>query len=181
MTLPERIERLAYSLRLDIFNNNQIIKMISAKTKIKPIFVTSFIFFLILLFMFFTTPGKAFTEGILFFLYPAIKSYEAVRTSGSTDDMKWITYWAFFTLIQGINILCPYLISWLPLRSVLIPVFLGFLIHPRPPVNVFLQRQVVRPLIDKYDELYEEYINKSSNKKLVNFERRKPEDKKKPQ
>lgn len=90
------------------------------------------------------------------FLYPAYRSYKAVKTEDKDDDTQWLIYWvvyAFFTVGDG---MFGYFFSWLPLYFFIKIGFLIWCMHPRTKGATFILNNVIIPFLEKYEQHIDE-------------------------
>lgn len=90
-------------------------------------------------------------SNLVGFIYPAYRSYKAIKTEDKDDDTQWLTYWvvyAFFTVADG---LFGVLFTWVPLYFFFKIGFLVWCMHPRAKGATFILRRVIVPLLEKYE------------------------------
>lgn len=95
-------------------------------------------------------------SNMIGFVYPAYRSYKAIKTEGKADDTQWLTYWvvyAFFTVFDGI---CGAVFSWVPFYFFIKIAFLVWCMHPRTNGATIILRVVIAPLVTKYEASIDE-------------------------
>lgn len=156
----EKIEQVAYRLRLDKFSGSPVVKLISGKTNLSPIIVTFAIFCVITMFLTLTRFGRTIFETVILYIYPAIKTFDASKTMKSNDDHRWMTYWIIFGLIYGANAVLPELFDWIPLWHVARMALLCYLINPRYQLNDLIFRLGIRNFVFWFDLKMHEFLER---------------------
>jgi TB2/DP1, HVA22 family len=65
--------------------------------------------------------------SIVGFLYPAIKSFEAIETKSKGDDTQWLVYWVIFAFFSIVEVFSDILLYWIPFYHAFKLAFLGTL------------------------------------------------------
>ena len=110
--------------------------------------------------------------GIAGFLYPAFRSFKAIRDDGCADGVQCaphpsspsvrlphtaflatgLTYWVTFALFRCVESLLDFFIGWLPLYYELKLVFVIWLMAPYPiQGSKFLFLKFLKPALDQYE------------------------------
>jgi receptor expression-enhancing protein 5/6 len=92
-------------------------------------------------------------------LYPAVKSIQALESSGSTDDKEWLTYWIIFGVFTLIDDCCGCILSFIPYYYWVKLAFFVFLFAPQTQGAKILYKSVVKDLLDKYKDKIEGLIS----------------------
>ncbi|CAJ0598359.1 unnamed protein product [Cylicocyclus nassatus] len=86
-------------------------------------------------------------------LYPAYRSYKAVRTKDVREYVKWMMYWIVFALYTFIETLADIFISfWFPFYYQLKIVFVFWLLSPWTKGASILYRKWIHPTLSKHEQ-----------------------------
>jgi len=94
-------------------------------------------------------------------LYPAYRSYKAVKNKEVREYVKWMMYWivyAFFTTAESI---ADVFISWLPLYYEVKIVFIIWLLSPATKGASILYRRFIHPRLLQHENKIDKYIDKA--------------------
>ncbi|KAM3723735.1 Uncharacterized protein ACO02O_06920 [Dirofilaria immitis] len=85
-------------------------------------------------------------------LYPAYRSYKAVRTKDVREYVKWMMYWIVFAFFCFIETIADIIVSfWLPFYYELKIVFVLWLLSPWTKGASILYRKWVHPTLTKHE------------------------------
>lgn len=101
-------------------------------------------------------------------LYPAYRSYKAVRTKNVKEYVKWMMYWVVFALFTTAETFTDVFIAfWFPFYFEIKIIMLIWLLSPTTNGSSILYRKFVHPYLmkkeDKIDSLIEEAQQQSYN------------------
>jgi len=101
-------------------------------------------------------------------LYPAYRSYKAVRTKNVKEYVKWMMYWVVFALFTTAETFTDvFLAFWFPFYFEIKIVMLVWLLSPTTNGSSILYRKFVHPYLmkkeDKIDRIIEEAQQQSYN------------------
>ncbi|CAI2348916.1 unnamed protein product [Caenorhabditis sp. 36 PRJEB53466] len=86
-------------------------------------------------------------------LYPAYRSYKAVRTKDTREYVKWMMYWIVFALYSFLeNLLDLLLAFWFPFYFQLKIVFIFWLLSPWTKGASILYRKWVHPTLNRHEK-----------------------------
>ncbi|KAJ1347807.1 hypothetical protein KIN20_002971 [Parelaphostrongylus tenuis] len=86
-------------------------------------------------------------------LYPAYKSYKAIRTKDVREYVKWMMYWIVFALYSFVETLADIFISfWFPFYYQLKIVFIFWLLSPWTKGASILYRKWIHPTLCKHEQ-----------------------------
>lgn len=86
-------------------------------------------------------------------LYPAYKSYKAVRTKDVREYVKWMMYWIVFAIYCFVETLADILIAfWFPFYYQLKIVFVFWLLSPWTKGASILYRKWIHPTLAKHEK-----------------------------
>ncbi|CAD6185627.1 unnamed protein product [Caenorhabditis auriculariae] len=85
-------------------------------------------------------------------LYPAYRSYKAIRTKDTREYVKWMMFWIVFALYSFLeNILDLLLAFWFPFYFQLKIVFVVWLLSPWTKGASILYRKWVHPMLTRHE------------------------------
>ncbi|KIH55468.1 TB2/DP1, HVA22 family [Ancylostoma duodenale] len=86
-------------------------------------------------------------------LYPAYRSYKAVRTKDVREYVKWMMYWIVFAIYTFVETLADIFISfWFPFYYQLKIVFVIWLLSPWTKGASILYRKWIHPTLSKHEQ-----------------------------
>ncbi|EFO25119.1 hypothetical protein LOAG_03363 [Loa loa] len=86
-------------------------------------------------------------------LYPAYRSYKAVRTKDVREYVKWMMYWIVFAFFCFIETIADIIVSfWLPFYYELKIIFVLWLLSPWTKGASILYRKWVHPTLTKHEK-----------------------------
>jgi receptor expression-enhancing protein 5/6 len=83
------------------------------------------------------------------FIYPTVKSFEAIESKQKGDDIQWLVYWivfAFFCLIESFT---DFLLYWIPFYYAGKLAFLLWAMLPQTKGAKFLYDSVLKDFLKK--------------------------------
>uniref|UniRef100_F1LGI9 Receptor expression-enhancing protein n=1 Tax=Ascaris suum TaxID=6253 RepID=F1LGI9_ASCSU len=105
-------------------------------------------------------------------LYPAYRSYKAVRTKDVREYVKWMMYWIVFALFCFVETITDVIVSfWFPFYYELKIIFVFWLLSPWTKGASILYRKWVHPLLTKHereiDQMLEQAKHESYNQATI--------------
>jgi len=97
-------------------------------------------------------------------LYPAYRSYKAIKNKNVREYVKWMMYWIIFALFTAGETFADMFISWLPLYYEIKIVFIIWLLSPATKGSSILYRKFVHPRLVKHEKAIDLYIAKASDR-----------------
>uniref|UniRef100_A0AC34PUR9 Receptor expression-enhancing protein n=2 Tax=Panagrolaimus sp. JU765 TaxID=591449 RepID=A0AC34PUR9_9BILA len=95
-------------------------------------------------------------------LYPAYRSYKAVRTKDVKEYVKWMMYWIVFALISCAESLADIIIAfWFPFYYELKIIFVIWLISPWTKGASLMYRNWVHPWLMKHERDIDFYLEQA--------------------
>lgn len=116
---------------------------------------------LLVLFTTFTAIGRGIVLSLIFFFYPAYKSFEALKTEHYSDDKKWLTYWVVFGFMFAFDGVFRFFLGWMWGYGLIRLVVLAYALHPALGGHEKIYNVVLKPFLDKYEDNVDQYINKA--------------------
>lgn len=160
----DKIEQVAHKMRLDQFGENHYIQVISEKTKLKPVIIVFGHVVVLALFILLTTVGRVLLESTLLFFYPAYKSFQALKSEESYDDRRWLTYWITFGFFYGFDTSLSFIFGQIPFWPFIRMGILLYIMHPMYGGSEIVYGRIIKPVLDKYDEHIDKYLDSAESK-----------------
>lgn len=88
---------------------------------------------------------------ILGTLYPAYRSYKAVKYKDGREYAKWMMYWIVFAIFQSCEAILDMFLFWLPFYYELKLLFIVYLVFPFTQGASILYRKVVHPYMLRHE------------------------------
>eukprot|EP00045_Choanoeca_perplexa_P001375 m.19425 g.19425 ORF g.19425 m.19425 type:complete len:148 (+) comp10902_c0_seq1:148-591(+) len=98
-------------------------------------------------------------SSILGTLWPAYRSYKAIKGKDVLEYKRWMQYWTCFGIFLVVEMFADFLIWWFPFYYELKFLVLLFLLLPyfNGPATIF--KRVVKPTLDKHEEDIDEVLD----------------------
>jgi len=100
-------------------------------------------------------------------LYPAYRSYKAVKTKDVREYVKWMMYWIVFAFFTAVENAADMFISWLPLYYEMKILFLIWLLSPATKGSSILYRRFVHPWLARHEKDIDKYIDNAKQNGYV--------------
>lgn len=105
-------------------------------------------------------------------LYPAYRSYKAVKTKNVREYVKWMMYWIVFALFLCTEALTDIFLSfWFPFYYETKILFVLWLLSPYTKGASFLYRKFVHPTLMKHEKEIDQYLEKAKNESYTRLMR----------
>uniref|UniRef100_A0A1I7UJP0 Receptor expression-enhancing protein n=1 Tax=Caenorhabditis tropicalis TaxID=1561998 RepID=A0A1I7UJP0_9PELO len=86
-------------------------------------------------------------------LYPAYKSYKAVRTKDTKEYVKWMMYWIVFAIYSVLETFLDFLLAfWFPFYFQIKIIFIVWLLSPWTKGASILYRKWVHPTLNTHEK-----------------------------
>jgi len=106
-------------------------------------------------------------------LYPAYRSYKAVKTKNVREYVKWMMYWIVFAFFLAVETFADIFVSfWMPFYYEMKILFLIWLLSPYTKGASVVYRKFIHPILDKHEDDIDLYLEGAKNRgytALVNF------------
>nr|CAG4713163.1 unnamed protein product [Naegleria fowleri] len=95
-------------------------------------------------------------------LYPAFKSFQALKSPSEEDDKQWLTYWSVYAFVITFECFFEWLIYWIPFYFEAKIIFLAWLIFK---VNTnfggahFVYSCYIEPFLESREKVIDEILN----------------------
>jgi len=98
---------------------------------------------------------RSFTERALYpafrilfaIIYPAYRSFKAVRNKNLKEYLKWIVYWIGFAFLSCLELLTDATMSWFPFYYEIKVIFMIWLLGPSTRGSMKLYKNCIHPLL----------------------------------
>lgn len=91
-------------------------------------------------------------------LYPAYRSYKAIKNKDVRGYVRWMMYWTIYALFITIEMCTDIFLSWFPLYFEIKILFVLWLIAPATKGSSFLYRKFLHPRLVKHEVSIDKYI-----------------------
>ncbi|VEU20215.1 DEKNAAE100966 [Brettanomyces naardenensis] len=98
------------------------------------------------------------------FVYPCYNSLKALKTRGTSDDTRLLTYWVVFAFLNIAEFWSSAILYWIPAYFLFKTLFLIYLAAPGTNGAEVVYNLVIKPLTDKIVETPEEPADNLINK-----------------
>ncbi|KAJ3433244.1 receptor expression-enhancing protein [Anaeramoeba flamelloides] len=118
--------------------------------------------------------GKTLTgivQGIVGFLWPAYKSFKAIKTEEKDDDTELLIYWTVAGFFSFFEYWADFIVSWFPFYYELKIVFFIWLQNPYFNGSQFLWKYFLMPFLDSKEKQIDEGISGMVSKGKVAIEK----------
>lgn len=103
--------------------------------------------------------GIASLTTIVGFVYPAIKSFQAIETKLRGDDTQWLVYWVLFTFFNIIEVFVDLLLYWIPFYFAFKLAFLLWLMLPQTKGATFMYDAFLKDFLKKNESRIDAAMN----------------------
>lgn len=86
------------------------------------------------------------------FLYPAYRSYKAIRTKDIREYQQWLMYWIIFAFFSTFEGLADLVVFWIPFYYELKMIFVLWLLLPQTRGAVYLYKQFVHAKLNEHEQ-----------------------------
>lgn len=94
-------------------------------------------------------------------LYPAYRSYKALKNKNVHEHVKWMMYWIVFALFTTCEVFLDIFISWLPFYYEIKILFIIWILSPATRGSSLLYKKIVHPLLKAREKEIDEFIEKT--------------------
>lgn len=98
---------------------------------------------------------RAFTERVLYpafkilftIIYPAYRSFKAVRNKNLKEYLKWIVYWIVYAFFTCLELVTDALLNWFPFYYEIKVIFLIWLLGPSSKGAMKVYKGIIHPML----------------------------------
>ncbi|XP_028390829.1 receptor expression-enhancing protein 1-like isoform X2 [Dendronephthya gigantea] len=106
-------------------------------------------------------------------LYPAYRSYKAIRSKDTKEYVKWMMYWIVFAIFTTAEIFVDTIVGfWLPFYYEIKVLFLFWILSPTTKGSSILYKKFVHPFFIQHEKDIDSYIEQAKEHgygKLVQY------------
>jgi len=96
-------------------------------------------------------------------VYPAYKSFKAVKSKSVRDYVRWMMYWIVFATFTTLEtLLDPFMIFWFPFYSEIKILLLLYLVSPITKGSGIIYRRFLHPLLSARETEIDQVIDRTS-------------------
>lgn len=98
---------------------------------------------------------------ILGTLYPAYRSYKAIKNKDLREHVKWMMYWIVFALFTTLETFLDVFVSWFPFYYEIKIIFILWVLSPATRGSSILYKKIVHPMLISREQEIDELIEKT--------------------
>lgn len=98
---------------------------------------------------------------ILGTLYPAYRSYKAIKNKDLREHVKWMMYWIVFALFTTLETFLDIFISWFPFYYEIKIIFILWVLSPATRGSSILYKKLVHPMLTAREQEIDDLIEKT--------------------
>lgn len=106
---------------------------------------------------------------ILGTLYPAYRSYKAIKNKDVREHVKWMMYWIVFALFTTLETFLDIFFSWFPFYYEIKILFILWVLSPATRGSSLLYKKVVHPMLNSREKEIDELIEKTKQQGYTTF------------
>mmetsp|Transcript_8637 Transcript_8637/g.17966 ORF Transcript_8637/g.17966 Transcript_8637/m.17966 type:complete len:180 (-) Transcript_8637:269-808(-) len=107
--------------------------------------------------------GIASLSSLVGFLYPALKSFQAIETKTKGDDVQWLVYWVIFAFFSILETFVDILLYWVPFYYAFKLAFLLWAMLPQTKGAKFLYDSFLKDFLKKNESRIDSAMNNAKN------------------
>lgn len=93
--------------------------------------------------------GIASLSSLVGFVYPAIKSFQAIESKTKGDDTQWLVYWVIFAIFSIMEVFVDLVLYWIPFYYAFKLAFLLWAMLPQTKGAKFLYDSFLKDFLKK--------------------------------
>jgi hypothetical protein len=98
---------------------------------------------------------RSFTDKVLYpgfkilftIIYPAYRSFKAVRNKNLKEYLKWLVFWIVYALFTCIELVTDALLPWFPFYNEIKVIFLIWLLGPSSRGSMKIYKNIIHPIL----------------------------------
>jgi len=102
-------------------------------------------------------------------LYPAYRSYKAIKNKDLREHVKWMMYWIVFALFTTLETFLDIFVSWFPFYYEIKILFILWVLSPATRGSSLLYKKVVHPMLISREKEIDELIEKTKQQGYTTF------------
>ncbi|KRZ28637.1 Uncharacterized protein T4B_9141 [Trichinella pseudospiralis] len=97
-------------------------------------------------------------------LYPAYRSFKALKSKNGREHVKWMMYWIVFAVFLNLETLADIFLGiWLPFYYEMKMWFILWLLLPYTRGSTVLYRKFIHPILERHENDIEEYLSQAKH------------------
>lgn len=102
-------------------------------------------------------------------LYPAYRSYKAIKNKDLREYVKWMMYWIVFALFTTMETFLDIFFSWFPFYYEIKILFIIWVLSPATRGSSLLYKKVVHPMLTSREKEIDDLIEKTKQQGYSTF------------
>jgi receptor expression-enhancing protein 1/2/3/4 len=102
-------------------------------------------------------------------LYPAYRSYKAIKNKDVREHVKWMMYWIVFALFTTMETFLDVFLSWFPFYYEIKIVFILWVLSPATRGSSLLYKKLVHPMLTSKEKEIDDLIEKTKQQGYTTF------------
>jgi len=102
-------------------------------------------------------------------LYPAYRSYKALKNKDLREHVKWMMYWIVFALFTTLETFLDIFLSWFPFYYEIKILFILWVLSPATRGSSLLYKKIVHPMLVSREKDIDELIEKAKQQGYSTF------------
>ncbi|RNA19134.1 receptor expression-enhancing 1-like isoform X2 [Brachionus plicatilis] len=102
-------------------------------------------------------------------LFPAYRSYKAIKNKDVREHIKWMMYWIVFALFTTLETFSDIFFSWFPFYYEIKILFILWILSPATRGSSLLYKKLVHPLLNSREKEIDELIEKTKQQGYTTF------------
>lgn len=118
---------------------------------------------------------RSFTDKVLYpgfkilftIIYPAYRSFKAVRNKNLKEYLKWLVFWIVYALFTCIELVTDALLPWFPFYNEIKVIFLIWLLGPSSRGSMKIYKNIIHPLLVSREQASQNSYYSYPNKNII--------------
>lgn len=102
-------------------------------------------------------------------LYPAYRSYKAIKNKDGREHIKWMMYWIVFALFTTLETFLDIFFSWFPFYYEIKIIFILWVLSPATRGSSLLYKKLVHPMLTSKEKEIDDLIEKTKQQGYSTF------------
>lgn len=102
-------------------------------------------------------------------LYPAYRSYKAIKNKDVREHVKWMMYWIVFALFTTLETFLDIFFSWFPFYYEIKILFILWVLSPATRGSSMLYKKIVHPMLNSREKDIDDLIEKTKHQGYTTF------------
>ncbi|KAL7026727.1 hypothetical protein ACKWTF_005141 [Chironomus riparius] len=109
---------------------------------------------------------RSFTDRVLYpgfkilftIIYPAYRSFKAVRNKNLKEYLKWLVFWIVYALFTCIELVTDALLPWFPFYNEIKVIFLIWILGPTSRGSMKIYKNIIHPILVSREQEIDDMI-----------------------